>query len=298
VQIKLISKEDEFDALGDDWNDLVTGNPRYSLFNSFVCNRSWWRHHAHLGELAIFVALDDDDNKVIGIAPLYRLTTTRYRALKFNTLCFIGRGASTTPDDLDLIVKDANADVITTQLIDAILADSQAQRIHLRDIPATSRTVEVLSNQAKSLSNSGIRCSLNASPEVSRQIATLPADWQSYLSAQSRNFRKQIKRRNNRLARTGEALFTLCQSESDIDKAFEALKRLHHERWQAKPGEASESFQEESYLNFHRELMTQLSNRRYRVCVLLQSAIATVSDRICNRCSRACTRSSDDVATV
>ena len=257
MQIKLITNEDEFDALGDDWNALVTGNPRYSLFNSYICNRTWWRHHAHLGELSIFVAFDDD--KVHGIAPLYRLTTSRFRFLKLNTLCFIGRGASTTPDDLDIIVRDDNAVAITTELVTAILADSQAQRIHLRDIPATSPSREVLDSQVQSISSSGITVALNASPEVSRQIATLPDQWQSYLSAQSRNFRKQIKRRNNRLARTGNAEFSLCKTESDIDKAFEALKRLHHERWQAKPGESSESFQETAYLTFHRELMTQLS---------------------------------------
>lgn len=260
MRIKQITNEVDFDALHDDWNALLDANPRYSLFNSFVCNRTWWRHHAHLGELAIFVAIDDDHSQVIGIAPLYRLTTTRYRALKLNTLCFIGRGASTTPDDLDIIVKDDNAaTALTTQLVAAILADSQAQRIHLRDIPATSPTLKVLEGQLKSISSSGMACSLTASAEISRQIATLPDSWQSYLSAQSRNFRKQVKRRNNRLARTGEAKFTLCQSENEIAEAFEALKRLHHERWQAKPGETSESFQESSYLSFHRELMTELS---------------------------------------
>jgi len=258
VQIKLITNEDEFDALCDDWNALLADNPRYGLFNSFVCNRTWWRHHAHLGQLAIFVAFDADSNRVQGIAPLYRLSTTRYRTIKLNTLCFIGRGASTTPDDLDIIVSSDNASTITTRLVEAILADSQAQRFHLRDIPASSPTLKVLEHQVKRLGDTETTIALDVSQAVSRQIATLPGDWQSYLSGQSRNFRKQIKRRNNRLARTGQAEFTLCGTESEIDEAFTALQRLHHERWQAKPGD-SESFQESSYLNFHRELMTHLS---------------------------------------
>jgi len=278
VDIHIVTTAADFDALQQSWESLTEENSRYGIFNSYLCNRLWWAHHQYLGTLSIFVARDAGE--VVGIAPLYRLQTRRLRKIQLDTLSFLGRGASTTPDDLDFIVAGDNAEAVTRKLLQHILSDSSLQRLHLRDLPSTSHTKTVLQKIAKGESDLTISTphTIQISDPISRASQTLPAAWPEYLSGQSRNFRKQVKRRNNRLARSGEARFRRCRDSDEIETAAQALIKLHHARWETKSGapkqdkltssskateqtSESESFREPAYLAFHNEFMQQLGAR-------------------------------------
>ena len=271
MDIHIVTTAADFDALQQSWESLTYANSQYGIFNSYLCNRLWWAHHQHLGTLSIFVARDA--GQVVGIAPLYRLQTRRLRKIQLETLSFLGRGASTTPDDLDLIVAKENGETITRHLLQHILSDSSLQRLHLRDLPSTSYTKNILQQMAGSDGESDSDNATTAprtiqiSHPTSRACQTLPDTWSDYLSGQSRNFRKQVKRRNNRLARSGNARFRLCRDSSDIETATQALIKLHHARWETKSDAsnetelASESFKEPAYIAFHNELMQQLGAR-------------------------------------
>ena len=271
MDIHIVTTAADFDALQQSWESLTDANSRYGIFNSYLCNRLWWAHHQHLGTLSIFVARDE--GQVVGIAPLYRLQTRRLRIIQLETLSFLGRGASTTPDDLDLIVAKENAETVTRHLLQHILSDSSLQRLHLRDLPSTSYTKNILQQMAGSDGESDSDNATTAphtiqiSHPTSRACQTLPDTWSDYLSGQSRNFRKQVKRRNNRLARSGNARFRLCRDSNEIETATQALIKLHHARWETKSDAskeaelASESFKEPAYIAFHNELMQQLGTR-------------------------------------
>ncbi len=263
MRIEIINTDSGFDSLRDSWERLTDNTPNYGIFNSFDCNRLWWKHHQHLGELSIFVAIENE--QVIGIAPLYRHTSRRFGFLTLNTLSFIGRGASTTPDDLDLIVDASNATHTLKALCQAVFADPDIKRIHLRDVPLTSKTPDIITSFLADNPGHKKSSTVRSGPTQTRLYEDLPADWQTYLSAQSRNFRKQVKRRNNRLQRTGTARFPLCKTPDEIAATFDALVELHHSRWDSKSQTddhtGSESFTESSYLSFHRDLTDTLGQK-------------------------------------
>ncbi len=269
ITVELITTESAFDALEVAWKKLTGPDSRYGIFNSWACNRTWWRHHSHLGKLAIYVAKERDS--IVGIAPLYQRTTQRLGFIKLETLQFIGRGASTTPDDLDFLIASDHpgqdnigpdngvsdqvvsdrALHICQHLLQSILAKTNLQRLYLQDLPTDSVTLQCLLKTKHPYSHT--------TTIASRRVARLADNWPSFLSQKSRNFRKQVKRRNNRLARIGTFTYRRCLTEPDIEEAFAALKQLHQQRWLTKQGVQSESFSETAYLNFHRELMTRLA---------------------------------------
>ena len=239
LTIELVTTESEFDALEAAWKNLTGPDTRYGIFNSWACNRTWWRHHAHLGNLAIYVAKQHDI--VVGIAPLYQRTTQRLGFLKLETLQFIGRGASTTPDDLDFLIASDKATSeqathICQHLLQCILSKKNLQRLYLQDLPTDSLALQCLLKTKHPYSH--------ATTIASRRVARLADNWPDFLAQKSRNFRKQIKRRNNRLARTGTFNYRRCVTEPEIEEAFSALKQLHQQRWHTKPGAHSESFSE------------------------------------------------------
>ena len=260
MQIEIVTSNSGFDSLRDSWEALTGTASNYRIFNSFDCNRLWWDHHQHLGDLSIFVAIEKQ--QVLGVAPLYRHTSRRFGFLSLDTLSFIGRGASTTPDDLDFIVDPDHGDTVREALLTAIFSDTTIKRLHLRDLPVNSKTLSALDSF---LSINMDRHVVRKGPVQTRLYQQLPDSWQDYLSSQSRNFRKQFKRRNNRLQRTGKAGFTLCHTPDEINQTFDALIKLHHARWDSKSAAdnsaGSESFDEDSYLSFHREFAQTLGRK-------------------------------------
>ena len=260
LSVDVVTTESEFDALKAEWEVLTGPDSGYGIFNSWLCNRTWWRHHAHLGSLAIYVARQH--GAIVGIAPLYQRKTRRFGVLTLNTLLFIGRGGNTTPDDLDFIVQAENAAQISAQLLAAILTKKNLQRLYLQDLPAHSASLPSLRQLSDTLAQTHhLTRYVSETPAISRPVALLADDWPTFLARKSRNFRKQVKRRNNRLARTGDACYRRCQTEAEIEAAFQALKRLHQQRWTVKQGHASGSFNDDAYLQFHRDFMSELAQR-------------------------------------
>ena len=58
-----------FDALAEEWNDLLKRSAFDTLFLTWEWQRTWWEH---LGEGDLFlIAMRDDQGRMAGIAPLY-----------------------------------------------------------------------------------------------------------------------------------------------------------------------------------------------------------------------------------
>jgi len=148
--------------------------------NSWLCNRTWWRHHAHLGSLAIYVARQH--GTIVGIAPLYQRKTRRFGVLTLDTLLFIGRGGNTTPDDLDFVVQAENAAQISAQLLDAILTKKNLQRLYLQDLPAHSVNLTSLRQLSDTLAQTHhLTRYISETPAISRPVALLADDWPTFL---------------------------------------------------------------------------------------------------------------------
>ena len=69
LDVRAVTDEAGFDALGPAWERLSVEGAGDALFGSFVWNRLWWKHYRHQGELRLLVAQDGAD--VVGVWPLF-----------------------------------------------------------------------------------------------------------------------------------------------------------------------------------------------------------------------------------
>ncbi len=92
----------------------------------------------------------------------------------------------------------------------------------------------------------------------------LPGDWEEFLALQSKSHRKQLRQLERRVLDAGRARWTLVESASQFDTAWNVLVDLHQRRRQSlrQPG----CFATPTWTAFHREVArTLLSEGRLRL---------------------------------
>jgi len=252
THITVVDTLDDFAALEVDWRRLACLDEKSAVFNGWDWNWLWWQHYGHLGELHILVV--HSAAEVIAIAPLYRVRTCLIKLISADTLRFIGSGGDTSPDDLNVLLLADQQRAALTALCDHLLFHAIPSRLQLNDMPEASAFWQHL--QTALAGQNGFQ---PAPVRQGRRCAQLPQTWSVYREQLSRNTRKQIKRRRNRLQRAGQASYQRCRTEHEVDAATRALIALHHARWESKGGVGA--FRSVAYVDFHRDLIGALHQR-------------------------------------
>jgi len=190
----------------------------------------------------------NSDNAIVLIAPFYKTRSRLTRFFRLSTLRFIGRGGDLAPDDLNILLTDDETlvDSSLKALFDAISDSVKVQRILLEEVPMNS----ALSTRCHVHS----KCIVEATQ--TRHVAALTDQWETFVAGLSRNTRKRIKNRRNRLKANSALTLNLCKDRESVLEAFDALIDLHKARQHGKGSETA--FSNEQYLAFHRELLNSL----------------------------------------
>lgn len=238
-------------ALGPEWERLAARAGQRLVFGGWHWNRLWWEHYGHLGTLHILVLREGGET--VAIAPLYRTRTRALGLVPLDTLRFVGRGGDTAPDDLDIIADPARRESAAARFADHLVHEARWQRLVLEDLPRGGAFHRAL--LARLRRRPGW---LREGPVHARLEATLPDGWEGWLAARGRGRRKRYRRRTNRLAAAGVARFSPCRDAATVERAREALIRLHRLR---RAGGSAGAFRSNAYIGFHRALMHALLPR-------------------------------------
>ncbi len=259
--IKTVRTTAEFDQLEPTWLTLSEADSDATVFNAWDWNRVWWEHYAHLGALHVFVFYDQ--SRIVAIAPFYSGQSRLLSIKSVENLYFIGTGGDTSPDDLNMLCLPDWREEVSMVLTKLILEQNMPERLVLRDMPAGSTLFSTLRAHFEKTSRFFI------SPEQqTRHCHNLPATYADYLSQLSRNSRKRIKHRENRLRAEDSAIVRLCHTDEEVEQAMDALIRLHKARWLSKGGQGA--FGSKSYNSFHRALMHCLHKQKQLWLMVLE----------------------------
>ena len=133
MNIRVISEEREFLALKKDWDRLAQN---LAVVTKFDWIYRWWGYFKKGNELNILVAQEND--KVIGIAPLYLENTKAFKFIPFKSICFLGGDVS---DLLDFLVEERpDREMIFKALLDYMLKNFS---FDLLEPPGLTRSPEL-----------------------------------------------------------------------------------------------------------------------------------------------------------
>lgn len=241
-----LSTFSDFERLQGQWENLAEQDHEAGIFNDWTWNFRWWVHYGDLGRLNI--VLIHLDGELVGIAPFYITRTRVLGFLPVHALKFIGSGGDTSPDDLNVIAIPEHKHAVVQVVCEYLFSTDTPAKVQLNDVPVNSVLFDAF--QSFRFNGHGYR----TPPRVdSRRWAHLPENWKAYTAGLSRNSRKQMKRRSNRLREAGEATFSVCKTEDDLSDVSKALTELHSKRWQSKG--VGGAFSSSEYKGFHADIM-------------------------------------------
>jgi CelD/BcsL family acetyltransferase involved in cellulose biosynthesis len=244
LRVEKLTTLDEFRAIYDG-KDAQVALRTNNIFLSFLWMSEWWQVYGFDYQMHVLVVRDEI--RLIGVLPLVLQKTGR--GVRY--LNFMGAG-ELTPDDLDILsIPERRMEVL--QALAAYLHNTQSEWdvIELDKLPAGSLTVEELEARFRAC---GLVTDLM---DAARCYSTvLPASFDEYLSRLSRSTRHNLERRKRNFETDHPgAEFIQAKTPEQIDRALEALVRLHQARWTKKgyPG----AFASKRFYEFHRAIMLQ-----------------------------------------
>jgi CelD/BcsL family acetyltransferase involved in cellulose biosynthesis len=205
-----------FDALAEEWNDLLKRSAFDTLFLTWEWQRTWWEH---LGEGDLFlITLRDDQGHLAGIAPLYR-TVSASGERKLSIV-----GCLDVSDYLDIIVAQGYETEVYGALLDyldsAEMADWDAAE--LCNVPEISPAHQALAEMAVEQGHEFRTLVEDVCP-----VIDLPATWDAYLALLDKKQRHEIRRKMRRIEREADVHWYIVDQGRDMAEEIEAFIELH-----------------------------------------------------------------------
>ena len=135
--LDIVTTESGFDALEDEWTELVTGCSA-GIFQTFEWARTWWKHFGNARQAELNILILKRNGDTVAIAPLFREVISIVGLVKAVRLCFIGRKDS---DYLDIITRNDVQEEVYIVLADYFSKNKDSwDLIFLEDVPDRSPT--------------------------------------------------------------------------------------------------------------------------------------------------------------
>jgi len=204
-----------WDALGLEWNGLLSRSTANYPFLRHEYQRAWWDHlgGGEWTSAELRIAVWREQGALRGIAPLFR------NGLKGdNRWYFIG--SAEISDYLDVIAPADHHSAFCMALLDALDAvpDSEFKVLDLFNLHASSPTVSVLDADAARRGWKVDRQPLQVCPVVS-----LPGSWEEYLGNLDKKDRHEIRRKLRRGEGGEEPMELKLGGAGDIEEFFRLM---------------------------------------------------------------------------
>ncbi len=233
-------------SLKESWNELLASSNSNTLFLTWEWMNTWCETYGDRYDLLV-ISAHDRARELLAIAPFKLRSIKRWPRIDgISRLEFIGWGERVTPEYLDIIVKPGMEGKLLPQLFDYLLTKRKIGAIDLKPFNPASGNLAIIESYLKKKSGLLQKIEHSECPVVS-----LPSNWDAYMSAKSKNFRKKMKEYERVCNRDLDFHVQLCNRHRDIDCYFENFVNLHQNRWEGK----SEAFLSKKYLEFHRKVI-------------------------------------------
>jgi len=208
------------------WNQLARGNP----FLSWEWLTRWWEAYGEDKELFLLAA-QDEQGRLLGAAPWYSTQS----ALSGRTIDCIGSG-EVCADYLGILAHAGCEDEVVNGLADwlvkanAAAADPKSKWDLLR-LTGLARLDGLTARFVEQLVDAG--CTVHRKDGMNCWRLLLPDTWEAYEEMLSNSHRKQVRRIDKKLLRSGRAVLRVAATDEQLDLGFEILIRLHQARRQS-----------------------------------------------------------------
>ena len=254
LTIRAVTSLEEFKGLTQEWEQLLRTVPGHSLFLTWEWLYCWTKHYLGDSRLRILLMLDDQE-RLVGIAPLYLRTTRAHGLISLRELRFLG-SETVCSSYLDVIANEKQKRAILQGLYCYLFNEARGDWdvLTLSEVPAESSTIDMWNELFDEAGKVGEIVSTTCCP-----VIRLPGDVDTYRAGLGRSRRYTLQRKMKCLQGDGRIEYSHATSPADVETALGWLITLHQRRWST--GSSGGVFASERSERFHREIVQVLSER-------------------------------------
>jgi CelD/BcsL family acetyltransferase involved in cellulose biosynthesis len=257
LRIELIQDVSRFGALAREWDDLLVSSGADSLALTHHWLSTWWSVFHDGRELCVLLARDEE-NRLVGAAPLCRRAVLHRGLLPFSRLELLASGEDEADeidsDYLDVILAPGHERAALERLLRWLVDEAPFDwhELLLPTMRESSVTPWLCQQLAPSL---GLR--RPALVHRAGVILPLPPGVEDLRRGDLHDVMKDVRRRRRRLEEKGVARLFWTTTREEYERYWPALVALHQERWQGagRPG----VFASEKFLRFHERIGVELA---------------------------------------
>ncbi len=225
MQTEILTQWPHIAPLEKEWQALLANTQEHSLFLTWEWFCSWVEACQNPPDLFL-IAVRDNANQLVGIAPFYRSGLKLFGALQFQNLRVIG-DYSTGFEYPDLLLQKGAEDAILSAIGHALL-DSKPRwdTLWLPRMAGWTKALEHWQSLREKLQGF-----IQQRSTVFSRIA-LPASMADYEASLSPNGRQQLRRKQRKLSKLAGMEIHRCANEAERQEFLQALFQLHERRWQ------------------------------------------------------------------
>lgn len=254
LTIRAVTSLEEFKGLTQEWEQLLRTVPGHSLFLTWEWLYCWTKHYLGDRRLRILLMLDDQE-RLVGIVPLYLRTTRAHGLISFRELRFLG-SETVCSSYLDVIANEKQKRAILQGLYCYLFNEARGEWdvLTLSEVPAESSTIDIWNELFDEAGKVGEIVSTTCCP-----VIRLPGDVDTYRAGLGRSRRYTLQRKIKCLQGAGRIEYSRATSPAEVDTALDCLITLHQRRWST--GSSGGVFASERSKRFHKEIVQVLSER-------------------------------------
>jgi CelD/BcsL family acetyltransferase involved in cellulose biosynthesis len=263
LQTKCLTKIEELKEISGLWDQLLA----QSLNNSYSVSWIWTSHwmDVYLKDNRLLCVAVYDDERLVGLAPLWIKRTRQLGLGTLKTLGFLGSEA-VCGDHVDLIISRKNSEAICAAIWEQLFGPLRREWDiwEYNYVPSLSPVFHSLYK----LSDADERClgMVITGYSICLYVA-LPETWEAYRASLSRNSRGLLKTSTELVAKAGTLEFRVCDTADDIPAFFKTHIELNRKSWNERGQQGS--YGSPSFRKFHHELAADLiAKGKLFLCVL------------------------------
>lgn len=246
VHLHLITSPAEFSELSSVWNAFLQQTPSDSVFLTWEYLSTWWEIYGGDFELRIITARDEQGS-LVGIAPLMAGRGHTFPRRHFRHLTFLGGLGDSLAEYQDFMILPGWESEVIPAFLELIEGELSCdwEVLLLRDGDERSPNIAPLLASMASRGNHALIFDSRPAPHI-----RLPGSWEAFLSARSKNFKKQFNNHWNRLHKNHHVEWLEAGKDLPVSDAMKIVAGLNRLRW----GQKGDTFRSASFSRFHERL--------------------------------------------
>jgi CelD/BcsL family acetyltransferase involved in cellulose biosynthesis len=245
MRVEVYTEADGFAILVGEWNELLKRSTVDTVFLTWEWQTTWWSCLGQ-GDL-LLIAVRDDEDRLIGLAPLYRLESeTGERRLAVV-------GCAEVSDYLDIIAAVGHEAAVYAAVLDSLEGEKAPSWdvAIMCNIPGDSPTFSLMKAMAEERGYGTWLGVQDVCP-----VIPLPTTWDEYLASLDKKQRHEIRRKVRKAERQARVHWYIVDEEHGLAPAVEAFLELHQ-----KSSAGKEDFMDEQMKDFFRAMCRIMARR-------------------------------------